>query len=331
MDRDPRAVEEADSFPYNAAAQAFRPSVAPPTVESTYKTREAEGWIDIHFYRKLGLQLAIFFRKLGWTPTMVTLLGGVFGVVAGHLYYYRDLRTNIVGMVLHVAANLLDNADGQLARLTNKASRSGRITDSVVDHVIFINMYFHLGFRCLAGSTFPVVALVAFPAGFSHALQGAAADYYRNAYLYFVTGRARGDFDSAVALRLQYQTLTWRDQFWKKLLLALYLNFTRQQEMLSPNLKRLRATIDGLFHSEIPDWFKARYRDLAKPAFKWWGGLMTNTRMLLLFFCLFVDRPMWFFWIELTAFNVLLIYLLMRQENMCRSLLCHVERSRDIP
>jgi hypothetical protein len=299
----------------------LKASVAPSAVETTYKAREAEGWIDIHFYRKVGLQLAFLFRKLRMTPTMVTLLGGVFGVAAGHLYYYRDLRTNMIGMALHIVANLLDNADGQLARLTNKASRTGRVTDSVVDHVIFVNMYFHLAFRCLAQSTFLPVALLGFSSGYSHILQAAAADYYRNAYLYFVTNRTRGDLDSSVALGSEYQTLTWREQFWSKLFLALYLNFTRQQETLSPGLKRLRETIDRLYHDQIPDWFRNRYRDLARPAFKWWGGLMTNVRLFCLFIFLFADRPMGFFWIELTAFNLLLVYLLFRQENMSRSLL----------
>ena len=195
------------------------------------------------------------------------------------------------------------------------------MTDSVVDHVIFVNMYFHLAFRCLAQSTFLSVALLGFSAGYSHILQAAAADYYRNAYLYFVTSRSRGDLDSSVALGSEYQTLTWREHFWSKLFLALYLNFTRQQETLSPGLKRLRETVDRLFRDQIPDWFQNRYRDLAKPAFKWWGGLMTNVRLFLLFIFLFADRPMGFFWIELTAFNLLLIYLLFRQENMSRSLL----------
>ena len=48
---------------------------------------------------------------------------------------------------------------------------------------------------------------------------------------------------------------------------------------------------------------------------------MTNVRLFLLFIFLFADRPMGFFWIELTAFNLLLVYLLFRQENMSRSLL----------
>jgi hypothetical protein len=47
---------------------------------------------------------------------------------------------------------------------------------------------------------------------------------------------------------------------------------------------------------------------------------MTNTRMLLLFVLLFFGQPIWYFWIEITVFNLLLAYLIRRQETMSRSL-----------
>src|SRR5206468_3605017 len=94
-----------------------------PRVEATYKAREVEGVLDLYFYRPVGFRLAEFFAQLKMTPAAVTLLAGVCGVIAGHLYYYRDLRINMVGMALHVCSNALDNADGQLARLTQTESR----------------------------------------------------------------------------------------------------------------------------------------------------------------------------------------------------------------
>jgi CDP-alcohol phosphatidyltransferase len=293
----------------------------PLAIETTYKVREAEGVLDLYFYRKLGFQLAKFFAKLGISPVGVTLLGGVFGIVSGHLYFYRNLTINIIGMVLHVAANLLDNADGQLARLTGRHSREGRILDSLVDHLIFMSIYVHLALRCLFEGASPMIFLVALAAGLSHGLQGGAADYFRNAYLYFVSQRSRGDFDSSNALRSDYEALTWRENPWPKFLLASYLSFTRQQEMISPPLKRFRENVDRVFHDQIPKWLAAQYRNAARPAFKFWSVLMTNTRMFLLFAALLLDRPGWFFWIEITIFNLLLVYLLFREESMCRALL----------
>jgi phosphatidylglycerophosphate synthase len=254
------------------------------------------------------------------TPAAVTWLGGLLGVIAGHLYYYRDLRTNVIGMALHVCANALDNADGQLARLTHRENRDGRIIDSIADHLVFVSIYIHLTLRYLVAGSSPAICLLALAAGISHALQGAAADYYRSSYLYFVTDRAGTGSDSSSVLRSNYRELSWRTKPWNKLLLALYLNFTLQQEILSPHLRRLRDTAGQLFHSEIPNWLRTRYRNLARPMFKWWSLLMTNTRMLVLFALLFIGQPIWYFWFELTLLNLLLVYLIVRQENMAKSL-----------
>jgi phosphatidylglycerophosphate synthase len=299
-------------------AQIIEP---PPTPEATYKARDVEGILDLYFYRKIGFWLAQFFARLKMTPASVSLLGGLCGVIAGHLYFYRNLGPNIVGMALHVTANALDNADGQLARLTGRQSREGRIIDSLADHLVFVSIYVHLALRYLIEGASPAICFLAVAAGISHAWQGAAADYYRASYLYFVKGKSFMDLDSSVALRSDFQKLSWHDRPWHKFLLALYLNFTRQQEMLSPHLRRLREISNRSFAHEIPEWFRSRYQRSARPMFKLWGLLMTNTRMLLLFILLFIGQPFWYFWIEVTVFNVLLAYLIYRQENMSQSLL----------
>ena len=298
--------------------QIIEPSTSP---EATYKAREVEGILDLYFYRKIGFWLAQFFARLNVTPAGVSLFGALCGVIAGHLYFYRNLSTNIIGMALHVFANALDNADGQLARLTGRESREGRVIDSLADHLIFLSIYLHLALRCSIEGASPLVWLLAVTAGISHGLQGAAADYYRTTYLYFVKGGLPADLDSSMILRSSYRKLRWRDQPWPKFLLALYLNFTRQQEMLAPHLKRLREISIRSFPHQIPEWFNARYQRSARPMFKLWGLLMTNTRMLILFALLLIGHPVWYFWTEVTVLNLLLAWLIYRQEEMSQSLL----------
>jgi len=309
----------------------MQPQIEPiSAVEATYKGREVEGILDLYFYRPIGFRLAQFFRKMEMTPAGVTLLAALFGIIAGHLFYYRDLRTNVVGMVLLVCANALDNADGQLARLTHRESREGRIIDSVADHMVFVSIYVHLTLRYLIAGSSPAICFLALAAGISHALQGAAADYYRSTYLYFVTNRARQGLDSTSTLQSDYQELSWRSKPWNKFLLALYLSFTRQQEMLAPHLKKLRATTSQQFDGEMPNWLRTRYRNLAGPMFKWWGFLMTNSRMFVLFALLFIGQPIYYFWFELIPLNFLFIYLIIRQENMSESLLEVTVKWRDV-
>jgi CDP-alcohol phosphatidyltransferase len=288
-------------------------------IESTLKGREVEGILDLHFYRPLGFRLAEFFAHLKVTPAGVSMLAGLCCVMAGHLYFYQNLGINIAGMVLHVCANALDNADGQLARLTNQASRKGRIIDSVADHLGFASIYIHLTLRCAFAGASPAIWLIALGAAISHALQGAAADYYRTAFFYFANGK-RTEIDSSSALRADFRKLSWKTHAWDKLLLALYSNFTWQQEMLAPTLKQLRNIANTVFNGKVPGWLEQRYRDAAGPMLRWWRLLMTNTRMLVLFLVLFVGQPVYYFWFELIPLNALFIYLIVRQEKMAESL-----------
>jgi hypothetical protein len=297
----------------------------PAAIEGTYKNRDVEGLVDIYFYRRIGFALARLFARVGLTPTGVTLLSLIAGLAAGHLYYYRDLRLNLFGMGLHILSNALDNADGQLARLTNRGSRVGRILDSLSDHIVFVGIYLHLVLRCLAGGASPTIWLLGLVAGLSHAVQGGFADYARNAYLFLVAGRSRAEVDSSTRLRADYEQLLWRRDPWQKFLLRIYLNFTLGQEMFAPRLMRLRAAAWGAFPSAIPGALQTRYRVAARPLFKWIGFLMTNTRMLVLFLALILDHPAWYFVAEVTVFNLVLAYALARQNQLCRRFLPEIE------
>jgi len=288
-------------------------------ITATYKAREVEGFLDVYFYRPIGFRLAEFFAQLKMRPAAVSMLAGVCGIIAGHLYFYRDLGINIIGMALHGCANALDNADGQLARLTQQESRNGRIIDSIADHCVFASIYLHLTLRYVFAGASPAIWFLALGAGISHALQGAATDYYRNTFLYFAGGTCT-EIDSSSALRSDYRKLRWDQNPWDKLLLALYLNFTLQQEILGPHLKKLRKVVSVAFHGQIPGWLQQRYRDAAGETLKWWRLLMTNTRMLVLFLLLFLSQPVYYFWFELIPLNVLFVYLIVRQEKMAESL-----------
>jgi hypothetical protein len=293
-------------------------SEPPLEIGATYKSRELEGVVDLFFYRRIGFRLAQFFARLNFRPTAVTLIGGVFGVVAGHLYFYQTLAINLTGMLFHVVANIFDNADGQLARLTNQQSRTGRILDPIVDHVIWLSIYVHLALRLQVGGFSSAIWILALAAGLSHGLQAGAADYCRNAYLYF--GKGRRELDSTSKLEQEYRQYAWGTDAWPKFLLRLYLNAMHEQELLLPGVKRLRDMMENNL-SAVPVWFQSRYRSLVLPTFKWWSLLMTNSRMLVLFVLFLARQPIWYFWLEITAGNLLLVYLILRQERISRSLI----------
>ncbi len=306
------------SAPYSQAA------FGPAPVQATYKAREVESLIDIYFYRPVGFYLALWSSRIHLTPSGVTAIGALFGLAAGHLYYYSSLGLNLAGMLLHIIANALDNADGQLARLTGKGSRLGRMNDSFADHVIFIGIYAHLGFRYLHEGGTPAIALLALAAGACHAFQGGVADFVRNAHLFFTSAGTRGDFEPVPVLARQFAGLTWRREPWHKLLLLLHVQFTRRQERIMPALATLRDAIMAR-HAAVPAWFAAAFRLRSAPLLKWVNLIMTNPRMLVLFAVLALGRPAWFFIAQLTIFNLFTAYLLWQLARACRDLLVRVE------
>ena len=288
-------------------------------IEATYKSREIEGFLDLHFYRKVGFQLARFFAWAGFTPNGVTLLGTLIGIGAGHLYFYRNLAANMVGMCLHVFANAMDNADGQLARLINRQSPSGRVLDGVGDNLVYASVYVHLCLRFVAEGGSRGVFLAAILAGFSHRLQSEAAEFCRDAYLRFATGKMRS-LELASDLRPKYEAVSWRTHFLEKLLLKLHLGYVAEQGMLCPGLVRLEEAARRTFADAVPPAFQDRYRQKNRAMISFFFLFRTNTRMLLLFLLLFAGQPAWYFAVELTALNFLLVVLAVRQNAICREL-----------
>ncbi len=287
------------------------------SLEASYKAREVESALDLYFYRPIGYRLALFFARLRMTPAQVTWCGAALGIVAGHLYYYRDLKWNLLGMLLHVCSNAFDNADGQLARLTKQGSRAGRALDGLADNLVFASVYAQLCLRYTAGGGSPLVWLLALGAGFSHSLQSAAGDYLRNAYLFFAKGEARAELDSSSALQGEFDRLRWREHPWRKFLHRLYLNYTRQQEWLAPRLRELERTARPTNDSALAGAFCAANR----PLLKWVNLLATNPRMILLFALLLLGQPVWYFVVELTLLNLVLGLLLWQENDLCRQLL----------
>lgn len=277
------------------------------TVEQTYKARDVEGWLDLVFYRPIGFQLAHLFARLRLTPSVVSLLGGGLGIAAGHFYYYPDLRLNLIGMALQIAANAFDNADGQLARLTNQGSLEGAVVDGFADYLVFLSIYVHLALRSIAGGGPSAIWLLAIAAGVSHAVQSMAADYFRDGYLYFVARKPRAEIGSYREAHAAYVRISWRETG-RKLAMRAYLNYVRPQEILVPRLRKLRKG----FRAGFPDWLTVEYRRSCQSLLKWGRTLATNSRMFLLFVFLLLGRPNWFFWSEVTLLNLVLLLLLLR-------------------
>lgn len=294
---------------------------------STLKSSDTEENIDLCFYRPIGFAWAWLFRKLGVHPNVVTIASMFLGVGAAICFYYSNIWITLLGMFLLVWANSYDSADGQLARLTGQFSKLGRILDGAAGDVWFVSIYIAICLRTVRDVPFfhehPwLIWVVAVLAGICHGRQAALADYYRQAHLFFLKGKNGSELDSAAEVRERWQKSKAEGKWFQVLVDWLYLGYTQKQERSTPNFQRLKAEIRS-FDEGTPEYDKIRRRflPLSFPLCKWENFMTFNWRCITLFVCLLLNVPWVYFVVELTVFNVVLVYTRMKRERLCRTVL----------
>ncbi|MDR2679900.1 MAG: CDP-alcohol phosphatidyltransferase family protein [Tannerella sp.] len=288
------------------------------TFQNTLKSQDTEEWIDLLVYRPAGYCWALFFKRMKIRPNTVTLFSILSGIASGVMFYFTDLRLNIVGMLLLIWANTYDSADGQLARMTGQYSRAGRILDGAAGEFWFISIYAGICLR-LTPTWGLWIWLLAAVTGYFHGKQAAMADYLRNFHLLIVKGKSRSELDDYSVLKEQLKSLTWKNNFIEKFYLTYYTSYTKDQEDRTPELQNLRATMKEKFgDSELPSGVGEEFRLRSRPMMKYTNILSFNTRSFALFASLFAGLPWIYFVFEVTVLNILLIYMLHKYENICK-------------
>ena len=114
---------------------------------------------------------ALLVRPLARTrvhPNHVTTLSLLTGLAAAALYGTAARRAANWGAALYVLTNLLDHADGELARLAGKTSAAGGFFDRLTDLVVRASLFMGMGLGLRAGPLghWAIVAGVAAAAAF---------------------------------------------------------------------------------------------------------------------------------------------------------------------
>lgn len=288
------------------------------------KSMDTEEGIDLAFYRPIGYMWARLAAHSGVSPNAITIAAIFLGIGAGVLFYFPDLWINVAGMLLLVWANSFDSADGQLARMTHSYSRIGRILDGLCGDFWFAAIYIAIVLRENTFSPFFsehhwILWLTAAITGMCHTKQAAMADYYRQFHLYFLKGEEGSELESSAMLRDKLAQLSWKHDFWKKLTLTVYTNYTVNQEAWTPAMQGLRAELSRRFPSgHVPQSFRDAFRAKSLPLMKYTNILSFNWRTIALFTSLFLTMPWLYFAFELTVLNLLLVYMVVRHEKICR-------------
>jgi hypothetical protein len=323
--------------------------MAKNNVQSTYKSKDTEEWLDRVWTRPIGYAWARFFEKLHVHPNAVTVLSMIIGASSAFFFAHGSFRyegtyglvMNIVAVVLLAWANFYDSADGQLARMTGQKTRLGRILDGAASEVWFIPIYLSLVYRfyvhhsiefswlglpdtttVLTVSVLVVLAAVCYSGFVCHSGQCGLADYYRQIHLFFLKGEAGSELDNSAQQQALYEATPWKGNRLWKAFLKTYVGYTRKQERQTPHFQKLMAGLKARYGSaaQAPQAFREEFRACSLPLMKYTNILTFNTRAIVLYAVCLLDMPLLYFVFEIVVMSLLCQYMRHRHETFCERL-----------
>lgn len=172
--------------------------------KASLKVVEIEEIFDLILYRPLAFLFVKATYSTNLTPNQVSSIAMLFGVIGGILFGFGTHDYLLVGAGFYLMCNILDCADGQIARLKKNGTKVGRIVDGFIDYIVSTVVYIGIGVGLtslqakgilnLQGNIFGLnpysyIWLITVLGGFSSALQAILLDFFRNKFLEYVYGR----------------------------------------------------------------------------------------------------------------------------------------------
>ena len=278
--------------------------------EPVRRTSEIEEVTNLYFIHPMASRLAVFLASIHVHPNAVSIAGMACGIMSGIAYYqYRELDFALAGLFLMIVWHVLDGTDGQLARLTNSQSESGKVLDGICDYVTFIAVYSGLAITLSREHGNWIWGLV-IAAGACHAVQSAAYEMQRQDYNFWGWGRGSVEMnlhapphDVAAASRWQKVTERLHRLYSKIQLLAAGID-ARSRQVLATTLQ---------IRPERASSVRGLYREIFAPTVRQWSMLSANYRTLGIFVFSAMKIPLYYFYFEIFGFSAILLVLLFRQ------------------
>jgi len=277
-----------------------------PAQGLAFKALEIEELADVYFFRPLGFIAARLAAALRMTPTQVTILSTVVGVVGGALLC--DQRCALLGFALLIAYSIFDSADGQLARLTGRVTELGRVLDGVGGYVTHAAIYIGIIAGLVQRSDTRPTLVWAALAAIANVAQAQMYEFHRHHYATIVVkGLVLQDDPAKIP------------SGWIKWLYRCYIALQRSLNGLHVDVESVIAARSnaGVVSSED----RNRYRNCFYWVVRGWNLLGDNTRFYAIGVLAWLHRIDLFFIFILVPMNVTLVGLWLWQRRADRKFL----------
>jgi phosphatidylglycerophosphate synthase len=276
-----------------------------PQSDLALKSAEIEELADIYFFRPLGALIARMARALGITPIGLTITGGLIGIAAGALLY--DERLGLVAFALLILHSIVDSADGQLARMTDRVTDLGRVLDAAGGYVTHVAIFLAIGANLMHRGWSASILVWMLLAGIATAIHAQMYVYHRDTYIIVVTkGLAPEAASTNVPPLLGGLVRAY---------------FGAQRWFVGLHGKVERAVATRAAAGRVRDDDRARYREIFYPLVRGWNFLGDNTRFLAVGGLVCLHRIDLFFAFILVVMNLAFIVLWLWQQSADRRFL----------
>ena len=259
---------------------------------------ELEDWLNTWIYHPLAWQLARGLAHTPVSPNMVSIFGAAMVIAAGVAYAGLAWPVSAaLGMALHMGWHVVDGADGDLARLTGKASPFGEMVDGLCDYGSHIVLYFILA-AVLQGEIGWIAWPVMVAAGVSHILQSNHIEVQRRSYQWWYYDKPW------IGLTHADTAAETRGKGFAGLVNA-YLAVASGVTPANAKLDALkqRAESDPAAMERFKHAVRAEIPRLATI----WRLLGPNPRAIVLGLSMFAGSPLWYFLYQAVLQNILLV------------------------
>jgi phosphatidylglycerophosphate synthase len=292
----------------------YRKSLKPPEIEEH---------VNQLINRPLGFFVAKFFQTLNLSPNFVTALSLLCGISSGVFFSRATYPDIFLAALLLQSMIIFDCADGQLARLTDRGSKFGRIIDTFADLTTHGSIFagVAIGLHGISGSPLPFI--LAFFSLISMHLHMALFDHFKSVYI----NVAKPDYaDRLVCLKNMKDKLARMDTDKSRLLkiiTKMYVGFYKMESKIvnigyplySTNFYELfqdPASID----SRTGELYS---RDMRVPT-KLWTMIGDTIHLEIFVLCAILNKLSFIFPLILVYTNVVMIIALIIQRTKYRNL-----------
>ncbi len=151
---------------------------------ASIKSDVSDELINTYVLRPLAGLLVWLLYRTRVTPNHVTGAAIVFGFIAAALYGESEPGLTLLAGLCLTAKDLLDSADGQLARAKTMYSRAGRFLDSIGDFAVNLAVFAAIGTALVTASHSAAPAVLALLAFAGISLRVSYHVYYQASYLH---------------------------------------------------------------------------------------------------------------------------------------------------